>query len=186
MDHGADINMRGIDDWTVLHKAADCGYYDIAELLLRRGASIDTESAKELTALHYAAGRGHTGTVKLLLNYGANIDAVIRDGWSPFHGACGSGQEGIVRLLLGCGTDINLRSLDGRMPLYRACRGGYTTTAGIPMGTFLYIEQLREIIMLSSNDCCNGILSSFSWLICQAEQHERRHRLVAFIRKKIS
>ena len=48
---GADINAKNKDGWTSLHGAAQIGYLDAIEVLLREGAQVDVPNKNGWTAL---------------------------------------------------------------------------------------------------------------------------------------
>ena len=50
--------------WSPLHYAAQDGYVDIMDLLLKFGANVDRATAEGHTSLHIAAENGHDDVVK--------------------------------------------------------------------------------------------------------------------------
>jgi ankyrin repeat protein len=85
LDRGANIETRGINDWTPLHKACRRGYIDLVRLLLSRGASIDarTRIDHHETPLMEAASAGRDDIVRLLLDRGADPTLVDLAGKTP-------------------------------------------------------------------------------------------------------
>lgn len=83
LSSGHAINVRDYCGWTPLHEAANHGYVDIAELLLKHGANVDDPggaSCKGVTPLHDAACCGHFSIMQLLMQYGANVTLKTHEG----------------------------------------------------------------------------------------------------------
>jgi len=81
----ADINSKGLDEFTPLHFAASEGHLEIAQNLIKNGANIESLSSAMRTPLHVACNRGATKIIELLLNAGANKNAQDNDGNTPLH-----------------------------------------------------------------------------------------------------
>ncbi|XP_050465213.1 tonsoku-like protein [Cataglyphis hispanica] len=76
LSSGHSTNVRDHCGWSPLHEAANHGFVDIAELLLRHGANINDPggvSCKGVTPLHDAACCGHFSMMQLLIQHGANV-----------------------------------------------------------------------------------------------------------------
>jgi ankyrin repeat protein len=67
IEHGADMNGRGIYGDTPLHRASMNGRLETGQFLLDRGADIDSQNDFNGTALIYAAIEGHTEFARMLL-----------------------------------------------------------------------------------------------------------------------
>lgn len=83
LSSGHPTNVRDHCGWSPLHEAANHGYVDIAELLLRHGANVNDPggiSCKGVTPLHDAACCGHFSIMQLLIQYGANVTLKTHDG----------------------------------------------------------------------------------------------------------
>lgn len=83
LSSGYSTNIRDNCGWTPLHEAANHGYIDIAELLLKHDANvIDPGGAlcKGTTPLHDAASCGHLSMMQLLMQYGADLTLKTHDG----------------------------------------------------------------------------------------------------------
>ncbi|XP_063990690.1 tonsoku-like protein [Diachasmimorpha longicaudata] len=75
LDQGHSVNCRDYCGWTPLHEAANYGYIEIAELLLKHGADINDPGGPQcggITPLHDAAVCGHTVVINFLIKRGAD------------------------------------------------------------------------------------------------------------------
>jgi ankyrin repeat protein len=73
LDSGANVNARGNNGLTPLHKLVQgrqCRVH-IAALLIERGADVNAKDDMGRTALMIATEQGHTGIVELLKKHGA-------------------------------------------------------------------------------------------------------------------
>lgn len=80
---GHTTNVRDNCGWTPLHEAANYGYLDIAELLLKHDANVNDPGGpfcKGVTPLHDAASCGHVSMMRLLMQYGATVTLKTHDG----------------------------------------------------------------------------------------------------------
>jgi len=83
LSSGHSTNVRDHCGWSPLHEAANHGYVDIAELLLKHDANIDDPggaSCKGVTPLHDAACCGHFSMMRLLMQHGASLTLKTHDG----------------------------------------------------------------------------------------------------------
>lgn len=83
LSSGHPTNVRDHCGWSPLHEAANHGYVDIAELLLKHGANVNDPggaSCKGVTPLHDAAYCGHFSIMQLLMQHGATVTLKTHDG----------------------------------------------------------------------------------------------------------
>jgi uncharacterized protein len=66
LDGGADPNGRDTLNWTPLHRAAICGYTELARLLVNNGAEVTLTDDFERTAIDIAVQHGHRNLVEML------------------------------------------------------------------------------------------------------------------------
>jgi ankyrin repeat protein len=98
IEHGADVNAKGMGGFTALHVAAGKGYRDIVELLLLNGADVNAKTRDLSTPLHMAV-EGGADVVETLLEHGADSHFRNKDGESPLDRAKALGKEDIATLL---------------------------------------------------------------------------------------
>lgn len=83
LSSGHATNVRDHYGWSPLHEAANHGYVDIAEQLLKHDANVNDPggtSCKGVTPLHDAAYCGHFSMMQLLMQHGATVTLKTYDG----------------------------------------------------------------------------------------------------------
>jgi ankyrin repeat protein len=132
-DRGAEVNTRGKDDWTPLHRASYYGNVEIVRLLLDHGADLDAATGnmgeKPLHQVSYGKYRSQEDGVRvaqLLFDRGADVNTRGKDDWTPLHLASYYGNVEIVRLLLDHGADLDAATGNkGEKPLHKVTYGKY-------------------------------------------------------------
>jgi len=128
LQQNIDVNARDHRDGrTALSYAAELGYVEIAELLLKRGAAVNIRQyslSKRVLGrgmndlpwmisgrmpIHWAAVNRHSAVVELFLQYGANPNARNTPGRLVLQDSCVNDDPKSVRLLLQAGADVNAR-----------------------------------------------------------------------------
>ena len=101
--------------------AAEKGYVDIGQLLLKHGASVDEQDDEGFSALHGAAGHSHHEFIRMLIEED-HADPTVRlaNGSMPIHMAAAGGNSQSIDLFLQLGMDVNITNHDGRTPLHWA------------------------------------------------------------------
>lgn len=118
--------------FTPLHHAAQYGYVQAVETLLKEGgADVNVQDKNGKTPLHIAAQHGHIQVVEILLKEGARVDLQNKNGKTPLHHAAKRGYTQIVEALLRKEASINVQDKHGKTPLYSAIRYGYTQVAEV-------------------------------------------------------
>ena len=96
LEHGADLEGRGLFDQTPLHLASWAGKLEAARCLLDHGANINSRMEDGWTSLHWAVYRENIQVMQFLLERGADVDARDDFGKTPSQNA--KGKE-VVELL---------------------------------------------------------------------------------------
>lgn len=109
----AEINSKGLDDWTALHMAANSGQLDVVEFLLDSDANIEAKTSMSRTPLHISCMRGHFNIISLLVGRKANINAVDNDFCTPLHYASEHGFSDVVTFLLDKNPKIAVKNHAG-------------------------------------------------------------------------
>lgn len=66
LEHGVDVNARGMWQETALHVAANNGFGEMVQLLLANGASVNPVNGFGSTPYASDSHKGHQSTVTLL------------------------------------------------------------------------------------------------------------------------
>jgi len=107
------LNCKGE---TPLHKAAQLGFIDTAEVLVLNGANVNAPDEHLKTPIFDALQ--HPDFVTFLLKNGAHINARHEDGSTPLHYALTlDTHPDMPKLLINNGADIYARDNDGYTPL---------------------------------------------------------------------
>jgi ankyrin repeat protein len=74
LEHGADINRKGIDGATPLHDAVSSGNVDMVRFLLANGADVNSRAIYGRTPLHNAAEKDDVEIGRILLEHEADTE----------------------------------------------------------------------------------------------------------------
>jgi ankyrin repeat protein len=122
---GADVNVRGLNERTLLYRALDGGHLEIAQWLLSRGADANARDAIDgCIPLHSAAENGRVDVARLLLQYKADNNSQNNEGRIPLHKAARNGHVDVALLLLEHGADANAKDNNLTTPLHLASSYG--------------------------------------------------------------
>lgn len=114
VEQGVDVNARFEHGWTALHYAAESGYYDIVDYLLKHQANINITSTRGRTALQLASDRGHDNVATLLLENNADPNITNAEGNTALHLAVHHDLIDCVKALLRYGADVSIENIDGK------------------------------------------------------------------------
>lgn len=119
LERGAIVDTPLLPDQiTSLRLAADQGYTEIAELLIKNGADVSKQDIKMYTPIHRAAVQGHKGVVELLLAHNAVVDCRESKLCTPLYFAVANGHKEVVELLLAHKADPAVQDKSGYSPLH--------------------------------------------------------------------
>ncbi len=124
VEKGALPPTTGEEAYRLLHRAALCGYKELAERMIELGVELMKKDPNEGTLLHSSAAGGLSGTVDMLIKKGFGVNVRNRYGLTPLHLAAIKGNKDIVELLIANGADINVRCPVGKSPLNYAEEAG--------------------------------------------------------------
>jgi ankyrin repeat protein len=148
LDSYADIQVISSGGYHALHFAAEKGYSNIIELLLRAsGADVNVETPSGSTALLLATKGKHEDTVKYLLEVGADINASSK-GYNALHLAAGCGHAKIVEYLMQSGIDPQLCTPSGKTALLLAIENNYQDVS-----RYLFSQNVHTDA--NTTQCCN-------------------------------
>ncbi|RUS76171.1 hypothetical protein EGW08_016083 [Elysia chlorotica] len=98
-------------DNSPLHIAAQKGYLDIVQCLLKNGADLDNKNEEEETPLHLAAKHGRTNIVRELIKTDTMIvNDEDENSNTPLHLAAQYGHHKLAKVLLDLGADVSARN----------------------------------------------------------------------------
>jgi ankyrin repeat protein len=121
MEHGAELNARGGEGYTHLHKASSSRDVEAMRVLLDRGADPNSVTDKGKTSLLIASEKGDLVAARLLLEHGADLN--LRDDedhWSPLQQASQLGHCDIAQLLFDHGANAEEQNEHGSALLHYA------------------------------------------------------------------
>lgn len=109
----ANVNARGLDNFTPLHCAVSEGSLEIVKYLLAHGSNIEAQTTSLRTPLHIACNRGNLEIIKELVNSGANINAEDKDCKTPAHILSEQGLAEALEWLLSKNPDLEKKNIFG-------------------------------------------------------------------------
>ncbi|KAL3890230.1 hypothetical protein ACJMK2_002521 [Sinanodonta woodiana] len=124
LNAGLNINIKGLDDSTVLHFASTKMNHIICEFLVKSGADLGATDYLQRTPLHMAVRNRHSMVIKTLINLGADIEAKDIHGDSPLIHACLHGNTNAVQILIENGADCKARADLGIQSIHIAAEDG--------------------------------------------------------------
>ena len=140
------MNAKDEEGWTPLHRAADRGRKEIAELLIASDAEVNAKANNEDTPLDFAGGATaelllkHGGKsdsilvaarvddlagVQALLDSGADVNAKDENDMTALHWTAEKGHEVVVYLLISEGADVNAKDENDMTALHWTAHKGH-------------------------------------------------------------
>eukprot|EP01041_Mallomonas_annulata_P000700 gene700-1341_t len=124
-----DANMRGLNDYSLLHCACEENASDIVYMLVELGANVKATDFDRKTALHFASHKDNMKVIQCLLKRGVDINSTDRFGWTPLFYACSSGDVTIAKYLVHRGANIHTKNIRGDTCLHITCQAGDLSTS---------------------------------------------------------
>ena len=126
LEHGANVNVRGLRERTPLHEAI-CNV-GIVQSLLNKGADVNCRQDDLRTPLHLAAYDGELTVARVLVDHNADVNSQDHEGKTPLYLLLlddsdrndNSSILELEQLLLERCTDRNIRTTDGGWTLLHA------------------------------------------------------------------
>ncbi|KAE8146616.1 ankyrin repeat-containing domain protein [Aspergillus avenaceus] len=125
LNKGADINMRGLQNCTLLHRAAYQNNIEMVRMLLRHNPSINLKDDAGLTAWSANLDKEHSPVLEVLRNAGADTNTQRMHGETDLYSAAAAGKLATVRFLLNQGVNPSLQTDFGWAPLHWAAADGH-------------------------------------------------------------
>ena len=112
VEHGADINAKTDNGFSVLHAAAITGSLELVQWLVEHGADVKAKDSDGWTVLHAAVnGIPSNSSMDLyewLINQGIDVNAAANNGETALSIACEVRDDlDLVRFLVEHGADVN-------------------------------------------------------------------------------
>uniref|UniRef100_A0A7E4ZWH3 ANK_REP_REGION domain-containing protein n=1 Tax=Panagrellus redivivus TaxID=6233 RepID=A0A7E4ZWH3_PANRE len=156
IDEGADVNAATKPDGaTALMFAAQGGYVEVVETLLKEGAKPSAKTKDGTTALLNASQAGHALICQRLLASGADpTHESLSDGANPIFLAAQNGFPEVLSVFAESGYPLNdaKRTSDGASPVWIASQVGQTETV-----EFLMEHGCRDV---PRNDGSTGLFKA--------------------------
>ena len=109
LEQRADVDAKGVDGATPLHRAVHADHLNIAEMLLKAGASATAGDRYGVTPLYLASVNGNARMIQRLLDAGADPHAVDPAGETALMTAARTGAPAALRVLLDRGARVDAR-----------------------------------------------------------------------------
>jgi ankyrin repeat protein len=133
LENKADVNFKGTDGATAVHKAFQAGDFEMVKFLMANGATLD-QNTKD-NQLQLASGNSNLKIVNLLLENGANLESKTDEGDTPLIKAVSNNDKAMVELLLAKGASLETKNAKGNKPLDLAINAGFAEIAPILAGS---------------------------------------------------
>ncbi|XP_046374933.1 ankyrin homolog [Haliotis cracherodii] len=117
---GAKIDAKDTFGNSPCHYAADDGYCQILDVLLRRSVDVNSQDITSKTPLMKAVRNNKTDAVLRLLRASADLNLTDRNSDMALHYAARNGCVDIIDLLVAGGSLIDVQNYWGRTPLMEA------------------------------------------------------------------
>jgi ankyrin repeat protein len=119
---GLEVNEKGAQGRTALHRALGGGHAECARFLISKGADAGQADNLKRTPLHWAAMAPPPGNVECCEIVFESADGVgmmtkeTKSGSTPLHSAAGTNRPEVVKFLVDKEADQTLKDEDGLTP----------------------------------------------------------------------
>ncbi|XP_044579759.1 uncharacterized protein LOC123261929 [Cotesia glomerata] len=125
--HKANVNAKSLNGPPII-LAAEKGYADIVDTLLKNNADPDIKDDDNRSAIEFAVAKGHLEVVKILFGYTKmKINNKGIDNFTMLHIASQEGYLDIVKYLVEKGADVHATNKSGSKPIHIAAREGHVS-----------------------------------------------------------
>ncbi|XP_065079906.1 uncharacterized protein LOC135702789 [Ochlerotatus camptorhynchus] len=124
--------------------AAQGGFVEICEFLIKNKADVNSVDKTQRTALHLAALNGHKNAAELLISNNADVNAVNEYGRTALHLAAQNGHDQLIQLLIERKANVNICSKTGRTPLHSAALNGHKNAAELLISNNADVNAVEE------------------------------------------
>jgi hypothetical protein len=115
--HGADINAKGINEYTPLGTAVSSGQVEMVKYLLSKGADVNARAIYGCTPLYTAVSERKVELARLLSEHGANANLKC-NGRTPLMASVSNDDVEMTEMLLSFGADVNVKDDYDNTALY--------------------------------------------------------------------
>ena len=124
--HEIDVIVKNVDDYTILHQAAEKGMLDIVEwLLAANDIDVNVKDCNDVTPLMLAVEAGRYELMRWLVEHGANVNSQTNKGKTCLWFAVCRGRVEALDWLVQRGANIYAERSDDATPLHMAATNGY-------------------------------------------------------------
>lgn len=117
---GAKLDAKDTFGNSPCHYAADDGYCQILDVLIRRSVNVNTQDITSKTPLMKAVRNNKTDAVLRLLRANCDLNITDRNSDMALHYASRNGCADVIDILLSAGSQIDVQNYWGRTPLMEA------------------------------------------------------------------
>ena len=131
------VNEKGAQGRTALHRALGSGHHECAQLLISKGADVNISDTLKRTSLHWASmgpAPGNVQCCEIVFEHGdgeAMMSKATKSGSTPLHSATGTCRADVVRFLVEKSSPMDLKDEDGLTAYELAKREGLSEIATI-------------------------------------------------------
>lgn len=129
---------------TILHRAVQNGFVNLAKFLVNSGVSTEMRDLEERTALCLALEKGNFDCAEVLVRLGANVNCAKKGGRTILHQMVQEGDFKAVQFLVKHGANLNLEDDKGWPALHYALKKRDLKCAALLMTRGVNIQRYTE------------------------------------------